>query len=143
MQERMKVLEMLANGIISADEANELLQSMDKSKTTVQTEKGLKTVSETEVLRKELGKTLRIRVMSADGDKVNVNLPIAFIKAAIQSGTANQMFSKSIKINGVESSFINDSIDIDLILQCIENGVIGNIVDVESADGDIVQIYID
>lgn len=41
------------------------------------------------------------------------------------------------------SSFANEAIDIDLILQCIESGTTGNIVSMDSKEGDSVRIYIE
>ena len=36
-----------------------------------------------------------------------------------------------------------ENIDFDAILQMAEKGVIGKLVDIESADGDLVEIYIE
>lgn len=48
-----------------------------------------------------------------------------------------------MKINGMDNEFVKDAIDYELIMQYIENDMDGNIVDVESAAGDSVNIYIE
>ena len=77
---------------------------------------------------------LKIIVNSKDGDKVKVNLPVQLIKLGIN-------ISKCMpEINGNDA--LKD-IDFDQIFNMIENGVIGKIVEVESSDGDIVEIYVE
>jgi len=142
MEERLKILEMLSSGIITSSEANELLSTLDEQKIELTTEKGSKLVKMANFVKNEFGKTLHIKVISNEGDKVNVNLPIAVLKAAIKSGTATQFMEKSFNKNS-DNDFIKSSIDIDFIIECIDNGVVGEIVDIESADGDIVKIFID
>lgn len=77
---------------------------------------------------------LKIIVNSKEGDKVKVNLPVQLIKLGIN-------ISKCMpEVNGNEA--LKD-IDFDQIFTMIENGVIGKLVEVESSDGDIVEIYVE
>ena len=78
--------------------------------------------------------TLKVIVDSSQGDKVRVNLPIELVKAAIQIGT---------KIPQVANNEYMKYLDFEQILTLIESGVIGNLVDVESADGDIVHVVVE
>jgi len=133
-EERMKVLEMLSEGVISVDEAHELLKSLDKSRIEVDN----KIVEEGQYLKDQLGKFLYIIVESSDGDKVNVTLPMALIKSAIKIGNVQSLLNKSLPSATISEGMV----DIDLIIQCIESGIVGNIVDVESKDGDSVKIFI-
>ena len=137
-EERMKILEMLANGIISASEANELLSTLDKTKTEVEG----KIVKEVQTIKKNFTKFLFVKIISSDGDKVNLKLPLSLVKAALKSGNGDSLLSK-VKINGIDNEFVKDAIDYELIMQYIENDLDGNIVDIESADGDKVNIYIE
>lgn len=50
------------------------------------------------------------------------------------------MLFKSAKVGDTE---ILKDIDPDIIISSIEHGIVGKIVDVKSANGDIVEIYID
>jgi len=77
---------------------------------------------------------LRVKVLSAKGDKVNVNLPMIFLKTAIESG---------VNLDTVTGEKWMQNIDIGRIIEAAENGVIGKFVEVESADGDFVEVWIE
>ncbi len=77
---------------------------------------------------------LRILVSSADGDTVRVNLPLAIIEVAIDSG---------LNMSQVSGNEALKNIDLNKIMDMVKQGAIGNIVEVESADGDIVQIFVE
>jgi len=77
---------------------------------------------------------LRINVLSAQGDKVKVNLPMPLLKTGLQIGMNMETMGK---YDGLKD------IDFDAILKMVENGVIGKLVEVESADGDIVEIVVE
>lgn len=77
---------------------------------------------------------LRIRVLSTDGDKVNVNLPLALVQ--------------TLTVNGVEMPKINgrdvlNGIDMQQLFALVEKGVMGKLVDIQSADGDTVEIWVE
>lgn len=76
----------------------------------------------------------RIRVRSADGDKVNVNIPLALAEVFLTNN------SQLPQINGKD---VLSGIDFKQLISLIEQGVVGKIVDVNSADGDIVEIWVD
>lgn len=77
---------------------------------------------------------LRIRVLSSDGDKVKVNLPLALVKMAIEMGIELPQISgqKGLK-----------ELDLEKIMTLVENGVLGKLVEVESAEGDTVEIVVE
>lgn len=77
---------------------------------------------------------LKINVLSSDGDKVKVNLPISLIKLCIESGMDLP------QINGKNTL---SSIDFNQVFMLIEAGVIGELISVESADGDTVSIFVE
>lgn len=76
----------------------------------------------------------RVRVLSTDGDKVNVNLPLALIKAFSVSGASMP------QVNGKD--FLN-GIDIEQLVKLAESGVLGKLVEIESADGDLVEVFVE
>ena len=85
--------------------------------------------------RKDFDKmVLRIYVLSSDGDRVKVNLPLPLIKALIASGA-------NIDIGNGKVDNVN--IDWNNIINMVEHGVIGKIVEVESANGDTVEIVVE
>jgi hypothetical protein len=122
MNERMKVLEMLKNGTITVEEAEKLLRAVDENH------------SEVEVLKKSTSKTFNIDINSADGDNVHINLPLNLLK--LFKGKAIK-FGGSDKVNEVI-----DQLDFDQLLDMAENGAIGEIVNIKSADGDTVVINV-
>jgi transcriptional regulator with XRE-family HTH domain len=76
----------------------------------------------------------RIRVDSEEGDKVNVNLPMKIIKAGIKLGMTMP------QINGNKAL---EGIDFEEIIKLVEEGLVGEIVSVESAEGDSVRIVVE
>ena len=80
---------------------------------------------------------LRIKVRSKDNDNVNVNLPLKFVSGMIKT------FGKipNVHVNGMEN------VDMDAmtqtILEAIDGGMDGKIVDIQTGDGDIVEVVIE
>ena len=94
---------------------------------------------ETQILPPEERRNLddlvfRIRVNSAEGDKVRVNLPIPLVKLALEMG---------VKMPQVSGNEALKEIDFAQLLEMIEKGLIGKLVEVESAQGDIVEIVVE
>ena len=79
--------------------------------------------------------TMRIRVDSADGDKVRVNLPMSLVKVGLEVG-----LDMSAGVNGMENL---KNVDLSKVLEMVEHGLIGKLVEVESADGDTVEIVVE
>ena len=77
---------------------------------------------------------LRIIVDSSDGDKVRINLPMALVQVALDMGT------EMPQISGKEAL---KNIDLNQIMELVRQGAIGNLVEVESADGDTVRIFVE
>lgn len=78
---------------------------------------------------------LRIEVDSSDGDKVRINLPMGIVEAGIEMGAS----MSNIGINGEAAK----NIDFTKILEAAKSGAVGNLVDVESSDGDVVRIFVE
>ena len=77
---------------------------------------------------------LRITVDSAQGDKVRVNLPIALVEVAMEIGM------EMPQINGNEAL---KGIDLKKVLELVRLGCVGNLVEVDSAEGDKVRIFVE
>ena len=77
---------------------------------------------------------LHVIVDSADGDKVRVNVPLALAQVCLEMGM------QMPQINGNEAL---KNIDLAQIIQLVEHGAVGNLVEVESADGDVVRIFVE
>ena len=77
---------------------------------------------------------LRIVVDSADGDKVRVNLPMALVLLAMEMG---------MEMPQVSGNDALKDIDWAQVMELVRHGAMGNLIEVESADGDIVRIFVE
>lgn len=76
---------------------------------------------------------LRIVVDSADGEKVRVNIPMALVQVAIDTG---------MNMSAVSGSGAMQNIDWAQILNLVQSGVVGNLVEIEDGK-DIVRIFVE
>ena len=77
---------------------------------------------------------LRFVATSAKGDVARVNLPLAIIEVALDSG---------LNMSQISGNEALKNIDLRRILDMVRQGAIGNILEVESADGDMVQVFVE
>lgn len=77
---------------------------------------------------------LRIIVNSSDGDKVRVNLPLMLVKSAIQLGMAMPQVTGNKALEGI---------DMEMLMQMVDQGMVGKLVEVESSDGDFIEIVVE
>ena len=90
-----------------------------------------------EETRKSLDElTLRIYAYSANGNKVKVNLPMPLVKIGLEMGV-------SIAPNFVSGIDVLKDLDLVKIMDLAERGVIGKLVEVESADGSTVEVVVE
>lgn len=97
--------------------------------------KAAETALVTEPERKNINDMFfRIKVNSKDGDKVRVNIPLALAKAFIDSGA---------DMPKIQDKDVLSGIDFKQIFDLVEKGVIGKLIEVESAGGDFVEIWVE
>ena len=77
---------------------------------------------------------LRNTVDSHEGDKVRVNLPMALVQVALEMG---------MEMPQVSGNDALKNIDWTKIMELVRHGAMGNLVEVESADGDTVRIFVE
>lgn len=77
---------------------------------------------------------LRITVDSHEGDRVRVNLPIALVEASMEIGMGMPMINDVEPLKGV---------DMKKLLELVHQGFVGNLVEVDSAEGDKVRIFVE
>ncbi len=127
---RMKILEMLAEGKITADEASSLLEKVTASEN----------VTEAPVdkpVANGIPRYLRVVVDSADGDKVNVKVPMSLIKTGIKlSALMPADALDAVKDQGIDLSLLRD-LPTDELLEALRELEIN----VDSADGDTVRVF--
>ncbi len=84
--------------------------------------------------KKDINKMiLKIIVDSNENDKVRVNLPMGIVKILVESGSVTSV---------VNNKSLND-IDFKQIISLVEQGIIGEIVSVDSSEGDHVRIIVE
>lgn len=77
---------------------------------------------------------LRIVVDSGDGDKIRINLPIPLVQMALEMGM------EMPQINGNAAL---KNIDLNQIIELVHRGAVGNLLEIVSADGDIIRIFVE
>lgn len=133
--EKMKILEMIQDGKISADQGLELLEALD--------------VSESNITIEKPNRFLKIKVTNNGQKKVNVNIPMGIVKAAGKFATMGMKMipenaRKEMQKNGVDLSEINFEELIDLVDKGVSDGKLVDIDTQDPKDGATkVEIYVD
>jgi len=122
--ERMRILTMVAEGKIQPDEAERLLESVGKDPSVTPATKGIP-------------KYLRVTVDSAKGDKVNVRVPLALVRAGMKlSAILPKDARDSMEEKGIDLGVLA-SMESDELVEALKELT----VDVDSADGDVVKVF--
>jgi hypothetical protein len=119
--EKMKILQMLQEGTIKAEEAAKLLEALEEGK------------PETPV--SEAGKVLKIKVSDQHSGavKVNMGLPLGFAR-----------FLKDLIPAAERARIENSGVDLDAVFANLDSGTKGKLVDVEDVqDGHLIEIWIE
>ena len=96
-----------------------------------------RTVTAVDPAKVDMSKMLfRVRVLSKEGDKVNVNLPLALAELLLSDG------AMSSKLFGSKGDALK-SIDFAQIVALVRQGAMGKLVEVDSADGDKVEVWVE
>lgn len=123
--ERLKVLKMVQEGKITADEAVQLLETLEKAGTKA-------AAPEVEDNAKYAGKYLLVKVtdLKTGKKRVNVRLPLGIVNTGLKMGVK---FAPQMK-----------DIDAAELMKAIQSGGSGQIVDVEDEeDGEHVEVFIE
>ena len=124
VEERMKILKMIEEGKISADEGSKLLSALSE------TRRGLPSA-----LRSGSGspaRWLRIRVTDTrtGRSKASVQIPLALVDAGMKIGAH---FAPEV-----------EGVDMSNVMEALRMGVTGKIIDVvDEEDGEHVEIYVE
>ncbi|AUN13677.1 SHOCT-like domain-containing protein [Paraclostridium sordellii] len=134
MEDKKRVLKMVGEGKISAEEGLKLLDALESNPGDEVKLNKQPIVDENEFFKIDKNsskeKMIYIRVISSNGERVKVNIPIGFLKV--------------LGSNSIMGSANLDKYDIDInsIIDAVENGFEGRLVEVNSDDGDRVIIEI-
>lgn len=126
MDEKLRILKMVEEGTITAEEAAELMKAVGAQE------------QETAVAPHSSydKKMFRIIVDSENGDKVNIQFPVGAVKKILKATGKLPIPDKDLE--GLDLSAMMDA-----VCECLDNEVEGDFVNVKAADGTIVRIYVD
>ena len=120
-EERARILQMVSENKIDAQEAARLLAAMNAP-----------SASDVEPVRTGSARWFRVRVtdLGTGRTKVNVNLPLSLVKVGLRMGAH---FAPEV-----------EELDWDEVMQAIQDGAAGKLVEVEDMeDGEKVEVYVD
>ncbi len=125
-EERMKILKMIEEGKISADEGSKLLAALSDSR------KGISMPSRPPGMGGGPARWLRIRVTDTrtGRSKASVQIPLALVDAGMKIGAH---FAPEV-----------EGVDMTNVMEALRMGVMGKIIDVvDEEDGEHVEIYVE
>jgi hypothetical protein len=143
-EDRSRILNMLAEGKVSAEEAERLLDALEAragAGTTATTGPAVK--GDPGPLLEALPKYLYVKVVAANGDNVDVKVPIALVRSGLKltsliPSQAMDQINDSMSEHGMSFDFTNfKAEDIDELVAALREMEIK----VDSSDGDTVRVY--
>ncbi|SDH21113.1 SHOCT-like domain-containing protein [Desulfosporosinus hippei] len=142
--EKMKILEMVQEGKLTAVEGLDLLKAVDEGNSN----KTSSQIFEQNFVKKEGERFLRVRVQGEKTLKVNVNVPLTLIRSASKLVVYAMSFVPADKKAELEKKGLDlTDLDIEGLARIIDESLDGKIVDVEVADpeeGRIkVEVYVE
>ena len=127
MDERLRILKMVEDGTITAEQAAELMKAMgveEESQVPAKSKAGYDK------------KMFRILVSSTSGDKVKIQFPVGAIKKILKVTGKLPIPEKDLK--GIDLTSMMDAVS-----ECLDGEIEGDFVNVEAADGTNVRIFVD
>jgi hypothetical protein len=124
VEERMKILKMIEEGKINAEEGAKLLAALAESRRTPPPAGTALTGGEARWFR------VRVTELATGKPKVNVNIPMGLVNVGIKMGAR---FAPGLEADQMEA-----------IAEALKSGAIGKIVDVtDEEDGEHVEIFVE
>ena len=127
MDEKLRILKMVEDGTVTAEQGAELMSALNVDQPAQQT--GLAKNGYDK-------KMFRIIVDSTSGDKVKVQFPVGAIKKILKATGKLPIPEKDLQ--GVDLSSMMDAVS-----ECLDEEIQGDFVNVEASDGTIVRIFVD
>ncbi|TGE31013.1 hypothetical protein [Desulfosporosinus sp. Sb-LF] len=144
--ERMKILEMIQEGKLTAAEGMDLLKAVEEGNSD---EMGFQ-IAEKGIAKREKpassygDRFLRVRVVGEKMLKVNVNVPFSLIRSASKLIVYAMSFVPADKRVELEQKGLDlQALDVEGLIRVIEESVDGKIVDVEVADPEEGRIKVE
>ena len=127
MDEKLRILKMVEEGTITAEQAAELMAAMNVEAPEV----------ETAMVKTNYDKKMfRIIVDSTGGDKVNIQFPVGAIKKILKVTGKLPISEKNLE--GVDIASMMDAVS-----ECLDAEIEGDFVNVDAMEGTTVRIFVD
>ena len=142
-EDRSRILSMLAQGKITAGEAERLLDALDTRPSTNTEPAGPAIKGDPGPLIEALPKFLYVKVNAENGDNVDVKIPIALVRSGLKLTSlippqAMDQINDSMSEHGMSVDFSNlKPEDIDELVAALREMEIN----VDSANGDKVRVF--
>lgn len=127
MEETLRILKMVEEGTITAEQGADLMSAMNANIPQPQTSIGKSSYDK---------KMFRVIVDNIAGDKVKVQFPVGAIKKILKVTGTLPIPEKDLK--GVDLSGMMDAIS-----ECLDEEIEGDFVNVEGVDGTTVRVFVD
>jgi SHOCT-like domain len=124
VEERMKILTMIQDGTITAEEGMRLLETIEEPQK--------RTAAHTRPAASGSSRFVRVQVTDTDSGKtrVNVRLPISVVSAGLKMGAR---FSPEV-----------EGLDMSELMGYIRTGETGKVIDIfDDEDGERVEVYVE
>lgn len=126
MEEKLRILKMVEEGTITAEQAAELMNAM-----------GVDDVQQNDLMKTNYDKKMfRVIVDSVKGDKVNVQFPVGAIKRILKA-TGKLPISQE-GLEGIDLTAMMEAVS-----ECLDEEIEGDLVNVAAADGTTVRVFVD
>jgi len=142
-EDRSRILNMLADGKITAEEAERLLDALDARGVSAAGPAESSIKGDPGPLLEALPKYLFVKVDSANGDKVDVKIPVALVRSGLKLTSlippqAMEQIDSSMSEHGMSIDFSNlKPEDINELVEALRETEIS----VDSENGDKVRVY--
>jgi hypothetical protein len=131
-EERIKILKMVQDGKITADQAAELLKALENRSAPTGQPGAPGQAPGAQTSGQQRGRWFRVRITDTDTGKtrVNVRMPLSVVTAGMKMG---MRFSPEV-----------EGMDITQLAELIQSGEVGQIVDVfDEEDGEHVEVFVE
>lgn len=126
MDETMRILKMVEEGTVTAEQAAELMAAMHVDLPAPQTA----------AARSGYDKKMFRIIVDGAGDKVKVQFPVGAIRKILKATGKLPIPEKDLE--GVDLSSMMDAVS-----ECLDDEIEGDLINVEAEDGTTVRIFVD
>ena len=142
-EDRSRILNLLAGGKITPEEAERLLDALDAGTSATTASAGPAITGDPAPLIAALPKYLYVKVIAVNGDNVDVKIPIALVRSGLRLTSlippqAMQQINEQMSQHGMSVDFTNfKPEDIDELIGALRETE----VNVDTGNGDTVRVY--